>query len=583
MEKNKKFETVPVFSNEQIEMQLEKSVKFLETIYPWLKDNGYHKGAIELRAIKRDTHAKYIKSFNTWRMEKKDKDRLRNFLKKINGQGYCIYYSVFAFNYDLENENKQKGKINNGNALFTTILAMDFDDISEAEFEQEKIKLDKLGIETIDIYTGHGFQSIVLLSEEVHDKDILRKFTKLLRKKGFKVDEAIVDAARVMRKPFTFNCKSLDSKNKYYGEGEIIPVKVVRDTKKRYTLAEVFKKLNTLETIIYDDAIQMEFDFNTIKTVPINYEAKEEKKVKENEIKEIKIENLKTLYSVYIDVERLPEAIQKMLQGSQEGLRNKVLLFIIPFFRNSLGLNIKTIKDILKIWGSCCSPSLEEEFIDKEVNRLYKYQFKALYGQYTEELKKAYGYLEFDKFTKDNKILIPNEIFTDYKILSGGAVKVYLAMKLSNKIDQIKNFEKQDIQQITNICERTLERNIKDLVNLGYVCKRRSNRRLGEKYEYYINPYFNKTAGFTMIDNSTVKLMLEDLTVGEIKLYTYLSMMVGSSKSDCWASQEYLSTKINKTQQGISLLTDNLTKRKYITKKTIESENIKHCIYNLNY
>lgn len=579
MKEVKSFESVPTFTDQQIEKQLNKQIRFLKAVYPWISEDNYQDGAIELRPIKRDIEAKYIKSYNTWRLEEKDINSLRDFLKLINGQGHCLYYSLFAFDY-TKTSGKKKGKINSDNALYTSVLAVDFDDMTFEEFQVEKKKLINLGIETIDIFTGHGFQSIILLKEKVYDKEIIKKFTELLISKGFKADGAITDCARVFRMPYSFNCKSLDIKNKHFGEG-IKPTTDVNWTEKRYNLVDVFKALNTLPTVIEQST---EIDINKIKTEPVTIREKKLELDKIKEIKNIKIENLNTLYSEYIDVERLPEPIQKMLQGSQSGLRNKVMLFIIPFLRNSLGLNIQTIKGILTIWGNLCTPNLNKEHIEKEVDRIYKYGFKGQQGKYTEELRQAYGYLEFNKFTRQNKILIPNSIFEDFDVINDGAIKIYLSMKLTEQIDGIKEFTKQDIQQSADIVERTLERNIKDLVAMGYICKRKSNRRQGEQYIYYINTYFSSINGFTMLENAVVKLMLTELTDGEMKLYSYLCMMIGSNKNDCWASQKYLAKKIGKKgQNAISMMTDNLQSKKYITKKTIDKDGIKHCIYNLNY
>lgn len=582
MKEIKVFDSVPQFTDTQIEKQLNKQIRFLKAVYPWLAEDNYQDGAIELRPIKRCKDAKYVRSYNTWRLEEKDINSLRNFLKLINGQGYCLYYSLFSFDY-TKTSGRQKGKINNDNALYTSVLAMDFDDITWEEFQTEKQKLINLGIETIDIFTGHGFQSLILLKEKVFDKEIIKKFTELLTSKGFKVDGAITDCARVFRMPYSFNCKSLDIKNKHFNQG-IKPTTDISWTEKRYNLVDVFKALNTLPTVIEQTNPLTEIDIKTIKTEPVTIAEKKVELDKIKEIKNIKIENLNSLYGEYIDVERLPEPIQKMLQGTQSGLRNKVMLFIIPFFRNSLGLNIQTIKGILTIWGSLCTPNLNKEYIEKETDRIYKYGFKGQQGKYSEELRKAYGYLEFNKFTRQNKILIPNSIFDDFDVINDGAVRIYLAMKLTEQIEGIKEFTKQDIQQSANIVERTLERNIKDLVAMGYIGKRKSNRRQGEQYIYYINPYFSSVNGFTMLENILVKSMLNELTDGEMKLYSYLCMMIGNSKNDCWASQKYLAKKIGKKgQNAISMMTDNLQLKKYITKKTIDKDGVKHCIYNLNY
>lgn len=579
MREIKIFESIPVFTDIQIEKQLIKQIRFLKAIYPWLSEDNYQDGAVELRPIKRDKEAKYIKSYNTWRLEEKDINSLRDFLALLNGQGYCLYYSLFTLDYN-KTSGKQKGKINLDNALYTSVLGADFDNITFDEFKAEKQKFINLGLETIDIFTGHGFQSLILLKEKVWDKEIIKKYTKLLISKGFKVDTAIVDCARVFRMPYSFNCKSLDTKNKHYMEG-IVPTTDVNWTEKRYHLADVFKALNTLPTVIEQ---MEELDIKEIKTEPVTIKEKKIQLDKIKEIKNIKIENLNTLYSELIDTERLPEPIQKMLQGTPSGLRNNVMLFIIPFLRHTLGLNIQTIKSILTIWGSLCTPALDKAFIEQETDRIYKYGFKGQQGKYTTELREAYGYLEFNKFTRQNKILIPNSIFEDFDVICDGAVKIYLALKLTEQVDGVKEFTQKEIEDISQISRRTFFRNINDLLSMGYICKRKSNRRLGEEYIYYINPYFSSINGFTMLENAVVKLMLTELTDGEMKLYSYLCFMIGSTKNDCWASQKYLAKKIGKKDHSsISKMTDELVKKKYITKKTVEKDNIKHCIYNLNY
>src|SRR5699024_2611320 len=146
----------------------------------------------------------------------------------------------------------QKGKINNQNALFTTILAIDFDSMTYEEFEKEKAKLIALDIETIDIFTGHGFQSIILLEHKVYDKNILSDFTKLLESRGFKVDASIVDSARLLRLPYTFNCKALDQKQtEYYSKDnpQIYPTVDISWTERRYHIQDIFNKISSMENL----------------------------------------------------------------------------------------------------------------------------------------------------------------------------------------------------------------------------------------------------------------------------------------------------------------------------------------------
>ncbi|MED1850061.1 hypothetical protein ABE430_25165 [Brevibacillus agri] len=595
MKEIKVFNRVPVFNEKQIEMQAEKQIRFLKAVHPQLTDTHWNEGRVELRPIKRDPNLKdYLRSFGSWHLGDKDVAELKKFLGAINGKGVDLYYSAFAFDYsmvtyDKDGNRKQKGKVNIENALFTSILAADFDGITTEQFQHEKQRLLDVGIETIDIFSGHGWQSIILLNHRVSDKEILKKFTTLMLAKGFKVDSAIVDAARVLRMPYSFNSKALDKKTKYYDpvNPKIIATTDHFWTERRYHVAEIFEKLNSLPDVIVQSHPLTDVDVKVIPTASLNSTDRkaEMEKVKREieEVKQIKVETLKAVYSM-IDFERLPEAVQKMLAGSQEGLRNKVMMFLIPFLRNSLGLSIQTIKEILVIWGERCSPSLDADFVLGEVDRIYGMGFKGKHGKYTEELRKAYGYLVFDKYTKKNKIIIPNEFFEDMSTLSDGAVRIFLAIKLGESLDGVKNFSKADIQKYAQVSERTMERNIKDLLSKGHVCKRRGNRRNGEGHVYYTNPYFNSVAGFTMLENATVKLMLSDLTDGEIKLYCFLSKIVGDSRAECWTSQKYLANKIGKKgHDSISKMTGSLHVKGFITKKTIEKNGVKHSVYNLNY
>ena len=583
------FNEILKFNDLQIAKQAEKQVKFLKTIYPFLEDEAYSEGAIELRPIRRSPNAKYLRSYNAWHMIKKDEDQLKMFLRKLNGVGYCVYFAGFAFDYQkkvLKKDGKtfyETGKINNENSLFTCILPADYDHISYEDFQKEKQRFLDLGIETIDVFTGHGFQSHILLSHQVLDKNIYKKFTELLISKGFKVDEALIDSARQLRMPYTFNNKAMDKKSQYYDENypEIIATTDISWTEKRYHVSEIFAKLQGLPDVIQQTHVLSQIEIQSIPTAPLVIAEKKKIELEIKEVGKIKIQKFKDIYTM-IDFEKLPGPVQKMLAGSQSGIRNQVMLFLIPFLRNSLGLNLQTIKQVMTRWAELSG--IDTDFAVSEVDRIYALGFKGKHGKYTENLAKAYGYLEFNEFKRDNKIIIPNSIFKDFDVISDGSVRIYLAMKLGEKINGVKEYTKKDIQSIADIVERTVERNTKDLVNMGYINKRRSNRRREEEYTYYINPIFSSTEGFTMLENAVVKLMIGGLTNGEMKLYSYLCYMTAERSKNCWASQKYLAEKIGKSGRSvISKMTDILAQKGFLTKKTFKRDNIMHSIYNLNY
>lgn len=577
MKKTKVLDSVPMFTEQQLEKQMEKQVEFLKAIYPFLEDK-FRDGAVELRPIKRESNCKYVRSFKTWHLEEKDVEELKKFLGKINGQGFCLYYSIYAFDYEKD----RKGRINNENALFTSILPIDFDNVTDEEFIVEKQKLINIGIETIDVFTGHGFQCIMLLDSKYYDTKLLKRFTNTLISKGFKCDPVIQESARVMRMPYSFNCKALDSKSKYYNaeNPEILPTTVINWTDKKYSVEDIFKKLDSMPTVL---EIEVEDKNTQLKVEPLVREKMEHKIKKVEEKGTIKIENVQSLYKEFLNIERLEEPIKKMLKGSKDGFRNQVLLFIVPYLRNTLGLNIQTVKAILEVWSRLCIPVLDTDFIYAEVDRLWAYGLKAKHGKYTTKLKEEYGYLELKKYKRDNKITIPNTIFEDFDVICDGAVQIYLSLKLAEKIDGIKEFTSVQCQTYAKISESTFRRNIKDLLRMGYVCKKTCYRKTGEKYIYYINKYFSAIKGFTTIENALIKCMLLDLTSGEMKLYIYLCYMIGANHKECWAGQKYLAKKIDKKQNSIAEMTSKLAIKNYIKKVTTEENGVKHCTYNLNY
>lgn len=614
MKKTREFEDVPYLTERQRKGQAKKQAEFLRLVHPSLNESGWSSGAVELRPLRRDPGIKeFVPSFNTWKMENKDEEELMKFLEKINGKGYCLYFSTYAFdraNTELKADGKKpyKGKINNMNALFTSVLPMDFDGITEDEFKQEKEVLKDLGLETLDVYTGHGYQSFILLTGQVWDKNLLKKFTDLMFAKGFKVDNAITDAARVLRMPFSYNSKGKDPSSKKFGVS-IKSTGICNWTEVRYHVTDVFKKINSLPDVILqtesEKVTQLDIEFIESKISEVHQESepysiaeKHTQEIMENQkvdkeqpkeqkklpaVSDVAIQRFSSLYPL-LDYEKLPSAVQKMLVGTQDGQRNKVILFLIPFLRNTLGSSQEDIVDIMTEWGRHCTPALNAEHIRKEVKRIYAYGFKGRHGKYSEDLAKVYGYINFEDYKRDNQIIIPNEVIEDFAQLSDGAVRIYLTMKFAEKQEGVTNFTKEEIMKLASISKRTLERNMPELVKLKYVSKKRSFKKNREAYAFYVSPYFDSTAGFTLLETALVRLMLAELNDVEMKLYIFLCRMVGNNESPVWASQKYLAKKIGKKEHSsISKLTTNLNEKKFIRKETIGTGAFTHSTYTMIY
>lgn len=572
-----------LLNGSQLEEQLQKQLEFLQLIHPFLKEQTYHNECIEIRPIKR-TPGYPIKSLNLWRIDEKAVDYYKKFLYKINGIPVCLYYSVFAFDsrqeyYKPDGTLYQKGCINNQNSKYTQILVMDFDGISEEEFNNQISILKSLGIETIDIFTGHGYQSIILLNERIYNKDILKDFTNLLLQKGFLVDDKIVDSARVMRMPFSFNCKAYDKNSKYYSDNpQPVEVTLLNLAYRRYSSDDIFFLISSLpdvnvskEKTEHSDQSDKIANYETKTNLPDDFDIVE-------------------WYPMLKD-KKLPEAVKNILYQTREGYRNKVLLFIIPFFRNYLQLEVSDIKDILSIWATRCIPRLEPSFVRKEVERLLTYEFDGNCGKYDESMKKEFGVLDIGEkdlyVLHSGKVLIPNQVFELYDSLSDGAVKLYFSMKAQEQLSSKKSWEIEEIMGFSNISKATFHRNIKELINFGLVLKHQGNRRAQEKTLYSLYKQLHFPTGYTLFDVGTIENMIHNaqkrLTDGEMKLFTYLYYKA-SVKGETWASQDKIALAIGKKRNSVSEMTDNLHHKKYLIKETYTGEDKKlHSRYIINY
>lgn len=583
-------------NNKELQKQTEDQINFLKTVFPDLIQDGYAKCCIEIRPIVRKKGMKYSKGINLWKLDDKGIERLIKFNEDINGKATCVYYSTFALDYSIEVPGKIKGMINNQNAQYTTILPIDFDNMSMSEFVQEKSKLAKLGIETLDIMTGHGFQSIVLLDKKIYDKNILKKWTTLLISKGIKADSALIDPARVLRMPYTNNCKEFDENNKYYSEDpQAIPTTDICWTEKRYDLIDIFKRIQSLEDVLpmleeeqkYIEEltnVKQEVITKSNNTKGSGKRCKEVLSVIKNTKSISDIDEVEKLYGDIINIHAIPDAIINILYRTPEGIRNATLLFLLPYLKNSLNLCIEDMTKVLTIWGSRCSPALSQDFIINEVKRLMKYHNdsnKYKYGSYTEEMKSEFGPLEINEFAKNNNIIIYNDILESLHIISDKALRIYLSLELHDNNEK-KGYSINEITKIANTSIATINRHLPILIRQGYIRKIKGYKRGKEKYTYSISPYRSGRRGYTIFNKATLKLMLMELTDPEITLYSYLNRMLNKEKK-VTASQQYLGGKIGKSQNRVCELTTNLHEKQYLQKTTFKIGDLLHCRYTIEY
>ena len=185
-----------------------------------------------------------------------------------------------------------------------------------------------------------------MLEDKVHDLNALKKFTNLLQTKGFKVDGSIIDPARVMRMPATFNCKNFDKTRSSYDPNKewAIPAKLLKKTDKRLKYSEVMSALNKLPDKNTISPIQI--DVSNLKTSDNNFINQDVASMDVPQESVYTISNVRDQYNM-IDFDALPEAVRNMLIETKDGFRNSVLLFLVPFFKNKIGLSLDVLTDVL--------------------------------------------------------------------------------------------------------------------------------------------------------------------------------------------------------------------------------------------
>jgi len=576
---------LPILSIKDLEINFSKHIAFLGKIYPFLIDEGYHKECIELRPISREGK-KFIKSFNFWRIEDKSLNLYLKFLKSLNGKAVCLYYSGYTMDYSLESKTidgkiSVKGKINKQNSIYTQILPMDFDNVSREQFEVEIKRLKDIGIETINIFTGHGYQSLILLNEISNDKELFKKFTFLMLSKGFSIDPKIIDASRVLRLPYTFNCKEFDKTK--YDSPEAIKTTIVSDTDSRYSIEYIFNLIDSsFDTISVDHSI---VDFKPLFIEGDSNILIEEDNSIKNDFGSFEYKSAGDMYPM-LNFDLLPVAIQNILKETPENYRDSALMFLVPFFRNRIGLSLDDIIEAMKIWNSNCNPPEEENFTVDKVKRIYSYDHKGT-GAYTDDLAKKFGYIDFDEYKLKDKVIIPNVFFQSYSILHKSAIRIYLMMKTFESMNGISEWDFETIAQYSKVTTRTVKTYLKLLVEHKFIDKKRGNKKAGIRDKYYISQFIDISKGFVKINRSTLRMMVYDSTISlsdsEIMVYTYIySMIHGNTRGVCGASQFYIGKNTGFDNASISVITDMLVKKGWLTKKTYTGKDIKsHCKYYL--
>ena len=561
-------------SGEEKAQQLETISAFLAKIHPVLLEESNWKPSIELRPIVRNRDKidiKLKKSLNLWKIDDESRKYLTQFLNTMNGQQVCLYYSVFCFDNKKTAETNitKRGKITSEAVLFTQEIVLDFDDISFEDYTELVDLFESLDIFALWVYTGHGYQAHILLDVPCYDTQILRKAVAKFRSKGFACDPKCIDPARVMRLPWTFNCKGFVD-DKYAHEQENPPrCEVMQDTESRYSIEEIFEKLDTLPTISPDD--EAEF-----------IEACKDKRAIDDDSDDVVVEDVLFVYP-YLDRFNLPDAMKKMLRYTRQGYRNKVLGFLIKQFKVQYKLGKDAILEILEIWGQkACDPPYDRDELYSDFKRLF-YHYNGL--SYDASLKQEFGTIDFDDLIvlRKKDIYIPNKFFRSFPDLTDKEIKVYLAILLLEHNEQ--DATQETLANLLQVSDRSIRTALQPLLKSGHAYKVSGNRKMGIPFTYHTSKIVSKNDGYQTYSYNDLQAYVNELcntgkSNGELKLFMFMRYKFYSG--DIFMTQENLGINIGCSRRSVSDLVASLEEKRFLrVKKTRKFGFREVCEYTL--
>ena len=567
-------------SSWQLDEQLDTICDFLASVHPHLTGGDGFRPCVELRPINRGEEDFMLsKSLMLWDLSSESIERLKTFLSRHNGYPACLFYSVFYYD-NLSNaspDKKKSSRIHTNSALGTSEIALDFDNIGFDAYTELVDRFEDMGIYAIWVFSGHGYQAHILLEDNIEDTDILRQSVYKFRAKGFDCDPSCVDPARLMRLPYTYNCKCFKDPA-YEADLEEPPFcKIVQNSGTRYSLQDVLKKLDSLPTVSKADE-QM-----YVKQGRVGGKSASRKKQSVKESEEDLFSVRKVEYP-YISTYELPDAVNKMLAYTPHGVRNKVLGYLIRLFKTQYKLSKNQIFEILSIWAKeACEPAYLAEDLKKDFTRLY-YEYNGL--GYDSALVKIFGAVDRQEIITLRKkdIVISNQFFRDFETLDGKVVRLYLAIKMLEHIEEPATIEK--LSEILGISDRALRPTLQDLVKSGHGFIKKGNRRMGLPNTYHTHRGYSLQDGYSTFSYNDIKAYITELydngsrAHGELKLYLFMRWKFFSG--DIFMSQNKMGQNIDVAQNTISDIVHRLEEKHFLKIVKVQRYNcFESCEYTL--
>lgn len=548
-----------------------------------LADGTPGEHCVEIRPLMRKANLKgkhdvAIKNFHLWRADAETKERFIEWINSdIRNQGCCLYISVYCFDSAIKvlKENGCQYRaytINKHNQLYTRVMVVDLDHVTESENNRFDSAMEQLSVPYQSIQTSeNGFQKRFYLQDQVEDSFALSIFAKLLINKGFKVDPKVINRGQVVRLLGSVNNKVFSPKHK---RDKQFAVKLIKDTDKKIAFKDLLNKINSLPNCTFP-----KYNLNLMNV-------KDAVAIKKENFKPIAYYNEDVFIEHYKDIipthylNDIQKPIRFMLTDTDDGYTDAVVMFIIPYFKNTLKLSFEQTKAIMDKWAELNGYDEQDKY-----ERIYYTEYKKGFGVYTTELQERYGSISFNKNydtiikINDNTANLKPAIFDEkiYPELDKTALKVFIGFLFEHKASGKITWSIKEVMDFNNISKPTTIKALKHLVEKDFVSCLEKFKTKNEGNEYtltktYVALKTERRLEFTL---TQLREMNQALKGNEIKVFIYMRFIIlKCTNGEYYGNQSDIAKAVGMTQQAVSIVLKSLNKKRFINISKVKINNI---------
>ena len=561
LEKLKKDNEYILKNIENLEIDFIEVLSFLMRFHGTIPFN--HRIEIRCLPIKEDDK---VKSIDLYGYGITNQAKLLRLFKSLNLKEYNIYYSLYK--YELTDTKRRR--INKNNSRCVSFLAWDFDKITEEKMQKLYKFCTNKGIFPVVLNSGFGYHFLFQLDGNYFDTNLLELFNKLGQELGLEVDPAVKDSARILRLPYTYNCKKVLDLDGVVDYSKAILCEIIESCRSIHSANNLFEVFGGVYT----------------------GEKTEEEVLIKGERNNFLIVLKETVEKRYVGCLKsidLPTNILNMLvTGAAKGYRNESIMYLIYFFRNYLKYNKTDLKRIILRWNNFCRPSYDSALIDQTFERLYKSNYGC---KYSKKLIDVFGkkdnksYIDIKKAVKKvakRDVVIPNKLFLKTSKLQHTSIKVFLYFLVAKDSFKLGNnymdyIVKDKLSSLCGISSRTLADSLKKLKkNQLLSCSVITKELLKELKEsgHKVNgntqvvcldkSVFANGLNYTNLDKDILEMALTELDSTTLVLFVYLISQLKRLDKNFNLSQSTVGRNLNMSQSTVSRCYKKLFELGYI-------------------